>query len=176
MLNSRSVLEQPVCSVSHTNCLKTGLLGLIVVVTGCSDIGPASLSDSELNDIYEADRAYATAWLANDTEMVMGTLTSDAVIVPSGMQAIEGENAIRQFWWPEDSPPTHVSEFTLVQHEAGGFGDIGFVRGSFSLGFDYDGTAFSSRGEYFCLLRRGPDEVWRISHRMWNDRPADQDR
>lgn len=98
------------------------------------------------------DQAYATAWLANDSAQVMATLTTDAVIVPSGMPVFEGQNAIREFWWPKDSPSTKVTEFTLVQHEVGGQGDLGFVRGSFSLAFDYDGKSYTSGGEYFSLL------------------------
>ncbi len=125
----------------------------------------------ELERIKEADRAYATAWRANDREQVVATLATDAVIVPSGMSSIEGREAIRQFWWPRDSPPTHVTEFTLDQCEVGGYGNVGFVRGSFSLGFNYDGNEYSSSGEYISLLQRGNDDSWRISHRMWNDRP-----
>jgi ketosteroid isomerase-like protein len=142
---------------------------------GCSDARDGSISSAELERVKAADQAYATAWLANDSEQVMATLTMDAVIVPSGMPVMEGTEAIRRFWWPEGSPPTNVTEFALVQREVGGHGDVGFVRGSFSLGFEYDGNTYSSGGEYLSLLRRAKDGSWRISHRMWSDRPRDTD-
>ena len=63
--------------------------------------------------------------------------------------------------------PTLVTEFEVTQRESGGSGDVGFVRGSYSLAFEADGTTFKYTGEYLCLLRRGPDGSWRISHRMW---------
>jgi ketosteroid isomerase-like protein len=142
---------------------------------GCSGTGNEPLSSSELETIKAADHAYATAWLTNDSEQVMATLTEDAVLLPSGIPVIEGAEEIRRFWWPGGAPPTNVTEFTLVQREVGGRGDIGFVRGSFSLAFEYDGTAYSGRGEYLSLLKRGSDATWRISHRMWSDRPPETD-
>ena len=145
-------------------------LCLIVTPLGCSNTDHAT---AELEKIKAADQAYAAAWLTNDPEQVMATITGDAVMLPSGLPAVEGAQAIREFWWPANSPRTEVTQFTLRQREIGGQGDIGFVRGAFSLGFEYDGQAYSGRGEYFSLLRRAPDGSWRISRRMWSDQPRD---
>ncbi len=133
---------------------------------GSDEPGPGS---PELEAIKKADRAYVDAWLTNDADRVMATLTDDAVILPFGIPAIEGTDAIRTFWWPADSPPATITEFTAVQHDAGGDGDIGYVRGSFSLSFEYDGKTLSNHGDYLSILRHLPDGSWRISHRAWND-------
>jgi ketosteroid isomerase-like protein len=124
-----------------------------------------------LEAVTAADQAYAIAWLTNDPEQVMATLVEDAVLLPSGLPAVEGDEAIREFWWPADSPPTTVVEFTVEQREVGGSEGFGFVRGSFSLGFEYDGETYASGGNYLSLLQRGSDARWRISHRMWSDSP-----
>jgi ketosteroid isomerase-like protein len=150
----------------------------ILIVTGlpgCSVYKTDPVSPEVLDEVKSADRSYATAWLTSDREEVMNTLTPDAVIVPSGMPAIVGTEVIRQFWWPSGGPPTKVTEFTLVQHDAGGHGDLGFVRGTFSLGFVYDGTTYSGGGEYISLLRRTAEVSWKISHRMWSDGPRNED-
>jgi ketosteroid isomerase-like protein len=144
---------------------------LAVAGTGCSSQRSPALSAADLDAIKVADREYATAWLENEPEQVMATLTADAVLMPSGLPVIEGKPEIRAFWWPADSPPTTVMRFTLVQDEAGGQGDLGFVRGSFTLGFEYDGSMSLNHGYYLSVLRRLPDGTWRISHRMWNDQP-----
>ena len=144
---------------------------LLAAAAGCSENQSRPMPASDLESIKRADRAYAAAWLSNDPDEVMAALTHDATIVPSGMPGIEGPDAIRQFWWPEGSPPTTVTDFDLVQRDVRGQGDIGFVRGSFTLGFEYDGAAYTGRGEYFTILRRLPDASWRISHRMWSDGP-----
>ena len=135
-------------------------------LTNSGEPDPASLV---IAAIKEADRAYVDAWLTNDAGRVMATLTDDAVIMPFGIPAIEGTEAIRTFWWPPDSPPATITEFTTVQHDAGGGGDIGYVRGSFSLSFEYAGKMLSNHGDYISILRRLPDGSWRVSHRAWND-------
>jgi ketosteroid isomerase-like protein len=150
-----------------------GLLTLLLVsISGCSGAGPGPLTSAEIEDIKVAARAYGTAWLSNDPEAVMATMTGNAVMVPSGMSPLEGEKAIRAFWWPEDSPSTTVTQFTTTEQEAGGYGDFGFVRGSFTLGFEYGGATYSSGGTYLCLLQRLADGSWLISHRMWSDGPS----
>ena len=146
---------------------------LLISIAACTETADESLSTTEIEAIKAASRAYGTAWLSNDPESVMATLTDDAVIVPSGMSSMQGEEAIRAFWWPEDSPPTMVTEFTSTEEEAGGHGGFGFVRGTFTLRFQYDGADFSSGGAYLCLMRRLPDDSWRISHRMWSDGPPE---
>ncbi len=145
---------------------------LLTSLSGCSETGDGPLASAEIEAIKAASRAYETAWLSNDPELVMATLTGDAVIVPSGMPSVQGEKAIRAFWWPEDSRPTTVTQFTSTEQEAGGHGDFGFVRGTFTLRFEYDGADYSSGGTYMSVLRRLPDGSWRISHRMWSDGPS----
>lgn len=144
---------------------------LLISISGCSDAGDGPLSSAEIEAIKAASRAYGTAWLSNDPELVMATLTGDAVIVPSGMPSVQGEKEIRDFWWPEESPPTTVTQFASTEQEAGGHGDLGFVRGTFTLSFEYDGTKYSSGGTYMSVLKRLPDGSWRISHRTWSDGP-----
>ena len=146
---------------------------LMLSIPACSGTDDESLSSVEIEAIKAASHVYGTAWLSNDPEAVMATLTNDAVIVPSGMSPIQGEEAIRAFWWPEDSPPTHVTEFSSTEEEAGGYGGFGFVRGTFTLRFQYDGGDFSSGGTYLSLMRCLPDGSWRISHRMWSDGPRE---
>jgi hypothetical protein len=101
---------------------------LLGTITGCasSQIHPKP-SSPDLDAIKAADRAYVTAWLNNDPELVMATLSDDAVMIPSGLSALEGGEAIRDFWWPVGSPSATVTEFTLQQLEAGGEGEFGFV-------------------------------------------------
>jgi ketosteroid isomerase-like protein len=144
---------------------------LLGTITGCasSQIHPKP-SSPDLDAIKAADRAYVTAWLNNDPELVMATLSDDAVMIPSGLSALEGGEAIRDFWWPVGSPSATVTEFTLQQLEAGGEGEFGFVRGSFTLTFDYDGKSFFNAGNYLSLLRKPPGSMWRITHRIWSDR------
>lgn len=120
--------------------------------------------------VANADLAYADGWLAGGAEPVMTTLHEDAVIVPSGMDPLEGAQEIRGWWFAPDSPPTKVHRYDLDQEEIGGSGTLAFVRGSFELAFEYDGEEYESGGTYLSLLRPDDEGNWRISHRMWSDR------
>ncbi len=150
-----------------------GLLSVLLMI-GCMDT-PQSEPAAESAAIAAADQAYASAWLANDPDAVLATLTEDAIILPSGLESKQGQAQIRQFWFPPDSPITKVTEFSLDQREIDGSGDLGFVRGSFTLGFDYDGTSYRSRGDYVSILRKLDDGDWKISRRAWNDLPMNED-
>lgn len=140
-------------------------------VPGASDRSEGLTAEQE-EAVMAADWAYAEAWLTNEPDAIMRTLSDDAVIVPSGEPAIEGPEAIREFWWPADGPPTTVTGYAVRQQEAGGQPGFAYVRGTYSLSFDYDGALFETEGTYLSLLRRG-DRGWRISHRMWNDHGLD---
>ena len=137
-----------------------------------SGASAGAISAEAREAIAAADWAYAEAWLTNEPETVMRTLGEHPVIVPSGQSAILGADSIRAFWWPEDGPPTEVTGYAVRQEEIGGSGDLGFVRGGYSLSFTYDGTDFETEGTYLSLLRRG-DRGWRITHRVWNDHGLD---
>ena len=74
-------------------------------------IKSSALSDRDINEIRLLNEAYRTAWLRNDREAVVRTMTKDAVIIPSGLQPISGLEAIGKFWWPNNDqrPPSPTS-------------------------------------------------------------------
>ena len=64
---------------------------------------------------------------------------------------------------------TKVTQFEQEHFDIGGSSETGYIRGSFVLSFDYDGTSYTSGGEYVAIFRRDADGRWRIFQRMWND-------
>jgi len=118
-----------------------------------------------------AARAYTEAWLTNEPDAVMGTFVSEPVLSPSGLPYLVGKQAARDFWWPADAPPATVTQFELEELEADGSGDIGYVRGTYTLVFDYEGETYTNLGKSLQILRKNPGEGWRVSHYFWNDLP-----
>jgi ketosteroid isomerase-like protein len=143
------------------------ILGLCI----CSAAAFAEWNDADRKAVQEAAAAYAAAWLSNDADSVMATFVAEPVLSPSGLQYREGQAAARQFWFSENSLPTKVTGFELQELEIDGSGDLGFVRGTFTLAFDYDGESHVNRGKYISLLRRQPDGNWLITHHIWDDFP-----
>lgn len=128
------------------------------------------LSANNLAAIQQAHFAYRDGWRANDSAAVMASLTPDAVLIPHhGHPEVAGAGAIQEFWWPPDSPPATVTAFDTSVDEIGGSGDVGYLRGTFSLSFDFDGQTYTSAGNFLEITRKQEDGDWLISHRIWND-------
>lgn len=149
-------------------------LALAVVVAGCTSTAVNDVSGEDLAEMKRAARAYSEAWLSNDPEAVMATFVSEPVLSPSGLPFLEGQAAARGFWWPEGSPSARVTKFEYEELEASGSGNIGYVRGHYTLDFEYDGNSHTNVGKFLHILKRLPGGEWRISHHFWNDLPAEE--
>jgi ketosteroid isomerase-like protein len=151
----------------------TLVLSLVLISCGSDS---DTVSGEDLETMRSASRAYMEAWLSNDPEAVMATFEPEPVLSPSGLPFLEGQEAARGFWWPEGSPPTTVTTFDYRQLEARASGDIGYVRGTHTLVFEYAGKTYTNRGKYLHILHRNPEKEWRISHHFWDDFPAVENR
>jgi ketosteroid isomerase-like protein len=156
----------------------TRLAAILAVVLAIGAVraaasGPPRLSTADRSAAEAATLAYRDAWLANSPAAVMATLTPDAVLLPSGMEPIAGEIAIRAFWFPADGPATTVTAMEQTVDGVEGSGDVAVVRGHGSLTFSIRGDgrdAVRSQGSTFVnVLRRQPDGSWKIAIRMWSD-------
>jgi ketosteroid isomerase-like protein len=144
-------------------------------------LGAGAASAGELSGFSAADRssaeaatrAYRDAWLSNRPAAVMATLTSDAVLLPSGMEPIRGEAAIRAFWFPSNRPATTVTAMEQTIEGVEGSGDVAVVhgRGSLTFSMKQDGREVvrSQRSTFLNVLRRQADGSWKIAIRMWSD-------
>ena len=131
------------------------------------------LDDANLSAMGAAARSYANAWLSNDADAVMATFVDEPVLSPSGLPYLEGQEAARAFWFPTNSPPTNVTAFELTEIEISGSGDLGYVRGTFRLAFEYDGDSYANHGKYVTILRKTEAGPWQITHHIWDDLPHD---
>jgi uncharacterized protein (TIGR02246 family) len=132
--------------------------------------GAGSLSPADTAAIRAATLTYRDAWLANDANRVMATLTPDAVLLPSGVAPIQGSAAIRAFWWPPAAAATRVTAMDLTIETIDGCGDVAFVRGRGTLTFTTAASAPRSLASTFInVLRRQPNGTWLIAERMWSD-------
>ena len=150
---------------------KTSLLVVIVIGNLLGAANAQDLDDAEPKAMRHAAKSYADAWLTNDADTVKATFVHEPVLSPSGLPYFEGRDATRAFWFPADAPPTRVTEFTVNEIEAAGSGDLGYVRGTFRLAFEYDGSNYENHRKYVTILRKSPQGVWRITHHIWDDFP-----
>lgn len=141
-------------------------------LAACSASGAGFTGDDEAA-VRALEEAYRTAWLANDSTAVMATLSPDAVLMPSGVEPLAGDSAIRAFWWPADGSETTVTSYEIAIDEVEGSRGLAFLRGRGSLEFTYrspfdEVTTHSSEAVHLSLARRGADGQWRIARRAWS--------
>jgi uncharacterized protein (TIGR02246 family) len=148
----------------------TGFLGKNV--TPASGIAADPLQ-AQRDGAIAATLRYRDAWRANDAALVMATLTSDAVLLPGGLEPIVGDKAIRAFWWPADGPSTTVVSMDQVVDDVIADGGVAVVRGHGALRFELaqagKSESRSVRHTFLNVVRRQADGSWLIAQRMWSD-------
>jgi uncharacterized protein (TIGR02246 family) len=153
-------------------------LTLSILCAACST-QPAvdqPLTAEDIEVIRELNLAYPAAWLANDPEAVLATLTDDAVLIPAlGTDPVNGAEEIREFFWPPDAPTSTVPHFEMNPEEISGAGDIAYVWGTMSLSFSVEDEGesqlYSTAGNYLMVMRRDEGAEWKIARYIWNHPP-----
>jgi uncharacterized protein (TIGR02246 family) len=155
------------------------LLGVVAIVA-C--VGERATSRFEVTaDPFQAPRdeaitatlRYRDAWRANDAALVMATLTRDAVLLPSSLEPIVGEKAIRDFWWPSDGPSTTVISMEQIVDDVAADNGLAIVRGRGAVDFiltqGNKKESRTARHTFLNVVRRQADGSWLIAERMWSD-------
>lgn len=153
---------------------------IVSFATSCSILeSPSnpSLSASDLEKIRANESQYVEAWLSNDADAVMATLTSNPVIIPSRNLPYEGVEAVRNFWFPEDGSIVTITSFTSTIDEVDGSGTTAYVIGRGELSFTYELNGevshISSSSVHMSIYEKQRDGSWKIAHRMWHDLPQE---
>jgi uncharacterized protein (TIGR02246 family) len=143
---------------------------LVAVLTHTAPLRADEQAD--LSALRELDQAYAAEWLEGDADGVMALFTNDATLVPHhGDEPIKGHDAIRNFWFNPDYPPTVVPEWTRKPAEIFVSGNVGVVRGTARLVWEYDGTRTTIPNGNYVLIAVRHGDGWRIRMLTWNDDP-----
>jgi uncharacterized protein (TIGR02246 family) len=164
---------------AQSKILSVFLLSITVIgISACSLLNAPednSLTPSDISQIRDITNAYIAAWIAGDADAVMALFTDDPVIIPNQRNPIEGDAAIRAYWWPDDGTTTTITRYVIDLDEINGSGDIAYTRGHAELAFTYeaDGTSsnFVSRSVSMSVLKKQADGSWKIARRMWTSLP-----
>ena len=145
---------------------------IVVTVAGCAASEESFSADDEA-EVRALEEAYRGAWLTNDSSAVMATLALDAVLMPGGLEPIQGDSAIRAYWWPADGSSTMIESYEIVVHEVHGSGDLAFLRGHGMLAFEYRSSTgatsrITSEATHLSVAQRNVNGEWRIARRAWS--------
>lgn len=143
---------------------------------GCRATVSVQSTERDVEAVRAVADAYVNGWLQDDADGVMATLSPDAVLLPQGRAPIQGEDAIRAFWWPPAGPATRVTRCVSSIDDLQVDGDLAYVRGVADLTFTWeqDGETVeqTSKSAYLMTLRRDDSGAWRITNRMWGRFPS----
>jgi ketosteroid isomerase-like protein len=142
---------------------------LVATVVSCGR--PSTLSPGDRAALHLLDSAYVKAWLQDDTAAVLATLAPDAVLMPAGVGPLQGDSAIRSFWWPRDGSRTRITAYQSTVDEIDGTPTLAYMRGTGTMSFRYEKDTVrmqqTSRNMTLTVAARQPDGSWRIRRRMW---------
>ena len=143
----------------------------VLLLSACAAPAGGPLPAADHSALLAVKSTYDPRRLPNDSAT---TLAPDAVLLPAGQQPIQGLDAIRAFWWPDDGSVTEITGYTTTTDEVDGSGDVAWPRGTAELSFTWskDTTRLSttSRSMSLTVYRRGADGTWRIARRVWGNR------
>jgi len=147
-------------------------LALVVITSGQSRL---SLTDGDRTAIRAINTTFVNAWLKDDASSVLSVFADDAILLPPNSEPVEGLQAIRSYWFPDDGSVTKIDSFDRHIDEIGGNKDLAFLRGTARLSWTYkkDGktTSQSSRSTDLLILRRSARGKWLVIRQIWNSLP-----
>ena len=151
--------------MKRTICTMTTMLIVCAPLAGADEA-------ADIAALKALDQAYATEWIDGDADGVMNLFTHDATLVPHhGDQPILGHEAIRNFWFSPDYPPTVVPEWTRESKEVLVLNDVGIVRGRARLTWEYEGMRTTIPEGNYVIIAVRTDIGWKIRMLTWNDDP-----
>ena len=151
--------------------MKFAVTLLVVIMLADSDLLLADES-ADISALRALDQSYAKEWIEGDADGVMALFTEDATLVPHhGDDPIKGREAIRNFWFNPDYPPTVIPNWTREPAEFFVSGDVGVVRGTARLVWEYGGTRTTIPNGNYVLIAVRREQGWRIRMLTWNDDP-----
>lgn len=148
--------------------LPLALLAFSLVFTACQQ-GAQPLSDEDMAELRSFHDRWVPAMTSGDWDALYALYTEDCVIMPPNQPEVVGRAAARAS--AEASP--RITEAVLLIDEIDGYGDLAFVRGTYSMTMMIEGQPVQDEGKYIEVRRKQTNGSWLISRDIFNsDLPA----
>lgn len=143
---------------------------LILAALGCcKDKG----IDSDYEAIMEIRKKYLEGWRLMDEMQVMSLLEENARIQPNRLAPIQGKDAIRDFWFPDDGSITKIHEYETEILNIDVRDTLAFSTQTSYLNWSYHKDTISigriQRGLGTTIYRKQKNGEWKIWRQMWTD-------
>ncbi len=116
--------------------------------------------------------AFSQALMAQNYDAVVDAYTSDGKIFPNNQKILSGQEAIRDYWTPQEGSGYRITYHKVTPSEIRIEGktayDYGYYEGK-SIG--KDGNETSWQGKYVIIWKRVARKEWKIYLDIWNRVP-----
>ena len=148
------------------NILKTAAIAAasLLALAACKPAAYDSTADAA--EVAKLNQSWATAYNAGDADGVANLYSDDGVVMPPGVPALVGRDAIRNFI-ASDSAAAKAAGLTMniASSDMGVTPDLAWDRGSFTV-TDASGATVDS-GSYVSIVKK-KDGKWFLFRDIWN--------
>jgi ketosteroid isomerase-like protein len=127
-------------------------------VVGLTATDEAALRQALNTEMTSANAADAAGWAS--------LYSQDAIVLRPNGPAVQGREAIQQ--WLATLPP--ISKAKGEGIEAVGYGDLAYLRGSYSMTFSIPGVPapIEEQGKFLQIYRKQSDGSWKMTREIYN--------
>jgi ketosteroid isomerase-like protein len=151
----------------------TWYLITILTFSGCAEKQLSNLSNDDIEQIKKINSDYTNGWLDNDAEKVLGLYSESATIIPSGLSPIQGKEAIKEFWFPNDGSTTVIHYYNLEILDISGTNDLAYTYEHGNLSFTYEKEDFrldrKAESHAITIYKKNESGEWKVRKRIWTD-------
>jgi uncharacterized protein (TIGR02246 family) len=141
--------------------------GVLILALACLP-APTRRDSSARRQMEEAVTRYVTATNAGDSEALTSLYAEDAVLLPPDHEAIQGRQAIGEFWSQGTDEGLELRTLRIEVDD-----NVGYLVGSYHL--PATGEEPADSGKYVMCLRRQADGTWKLTADIWNSSSSGDD-
>lgn len=144
----------------------TFLMAAILTGAACqsrSIVGLTTTDEASLRQALDIEMGAANA---RDATRWASVYAQDAIVLRPHAPAVQGREAIQQ--WLATLP--QISNARGEGVEAVGFGDLAYLRGTYSMTFSIPGvpTPIEEQGKFLQIYRKQSDGSWKMTREIYN--------
>jgi len=122
------------------------------------------MSENIQNEIAKVNQKFVESFNNDDFSGVGSVYTDDGKVIPPGFDAIEGKNAVAEFW-KGGKQQLGIKTVTLKTVEVQSAGDIAYELGKYTLTGENGPLDY---GKYVVVWKKDSDGEWKWHWDIWN--------
>jgi len=158
--------------IAPVTCFLPICLVAVLAVTGCGHITVSSANshDAEVQNLRDADAAWALAWASKDLDKAVAGYADDATVLDPNLAAITGRVNFRANLKPFFADKNFAIHWDAVKVDVAQSGDIGYTQGTltYTITDPSTGQPFTDRAKYLTVWKKQSDGSWRVVEDTYN--------